>query len=1224
MAVTAGSGGPGRRLLVSFYDLRDDCQARGRKRPPVAALAGVQTTGNGVRDLLEPETAWGTAFPVYRPILAGPAAPSSHDLRLPVLPGRHTRHGEMSMSPPDERPLREEIRMEGRADGEDDATVTFSRVAPLWKHSLVPGTDSLATQRGCAAPDGEAPAIRLGVRGVAAADAPAPGPGEIPPDYRLIGPIGAGGMGHIHAARQAALDRLIAIKTIHQGAVDDVAQRQRFIAEARVTGGLQHPNIVPLIELAQDQAGRVFFSMRRVEGKPWNTAIGALPLDENLDILLKVCDAVAYAHSCGVIHRDLKPENVMIGDYGEVLVMDWGLAVRVAVDGFAIDLDHQTAIAGTPAYLAPEMALGQPQRIGVRSDVYLLGAILYQIITGAPPHVGEGVMDCLRAAAHNRIGDFPVGEYARIARTALSTRPEDRHATIKAFQHDLRACATHAQSLAVADHADLILAKAERSSDYAGFARAVFGFEEALRLWEGNSEARAGALRAKRAYAACALGRGDLDLAAAQLDPREPSYADLLERLICERAARAAAEAATSRLTEVQARIAAETSREWRLVFEDDFSDPAIERRWTMLGCRWQHQPGELRVWGGQPAVLLLKQPVVGDVRIEFECWQPGPLLNDVSCFLGAQPDADPVKVLESACQVKYGGYDNTRIQVLRPGIVLWDEHRSPLAAGRVYQVRVERSGGRVRLEVDGAEVCDVLDGAPLPGNERGGIGLLGWVAEVRYRAVRVYLLGAPLKADLLETAQRHLALNHYSTAVDLFADVLATAGDPARRESAENGLRRAQLLRDLHRALPGIQARLAACWPRAQVMVCDHGLRVECGYAGIDDLSPLRGLPVRELDCGHNRIADLAPLQGMALTRLNCESNRIRDLAPLQGMPLRILHLFGNQVDDLAPLRGAPLGILHCNGNRIRDLAPLTGMPLTELNCDFNPIADLSPLRGMPLQILSVNVTAITDLSSLAGMPLNTLQMNHCRISDLSPLRGAPLAVVEGCGNRISDLSPLHGAPLNRAWFCRNRIGDLSPLRGAPLVLLDVCHNPLATIAPLLEQPPATFLYDGEQVPESAYHEAIAAWSTAQHGIHRRNAEICLALRRGDPAALRAMAGRHGAASRLFIPRSLEWDEAAALCARLGGRLPVIVDEAGQAGVAEALCGHDAWIGLRRREHREAWCDGSAVTFTAWRGEFAQGGYYGDAYMTVGGRWALNLAEHRWLMPFVIEWPDA
>ena len=146
------------------------------------------------------------------------------------------------------------------------------------------------------------------------------------PDYELLEVIGEGGMGVVYAARQSSIARTVAVKMLKPSAKVGEEQRDKFISEAVVTGELDHPNIVPIYDLGANDDGALFYSMKRVQGTPWDKVLHQKTLDENLSILLRVADAVAFAHARGVMHRDLKPENVMLGDYGEVLVMDWGLA----------------------------------------------------------------------------------------------------------------------------------------------------------------------------------------------------------------------------------------------------------------------------------------------------------------------------------------------------------------------------------------------------------------------------------------------------------------------------------------------------------------------------------------------------------------------------------------------------------------------------------------------------------------------------------------------------------------------------------------------------------------------------------------------------------------------------------------------------------------------------------------------------------------------------------
>jgi len=359
------------------------------------------------------------------------------------------------------------------------------------------------------------------------------------PDYELLDIIGEGGMGVVYAAHQSSIARTVAVKMLKPSAKIREEQRDKFISEAVVTGELDHPNIVPIYDLGSNDEGALFYSMKRVRGTPWDKVIHEKPLDENLSILLRVADAVAFAHAGGVIHRDLKPENVMLGDYGEVLVMDWGLA-RITPDFAHVDAVYQAdSLGGTPAYMSPEMAKGPVESINKTSDVYLLGAILYEIIGGQPPHSGRDVMQCLMAASQNRIDPIRYdGELKEVAIKAMATQQHDRYQTVKEFQEAVRVYQSHSESLVLSAHANQNLQKARAANDYQLYARALYGFQESLTLWDQNHRARLLLTETQRDYAKSALEKGDLDLGASLLDAKQPEHQPVIKEIEKARAER--------------------------------------------------------------------------------------------------------------------------------------------------------------------------------------------------------------------------------------------------------------------------------------------------------------------------------------------------------------------------------------------------------------------------------------------------------------------------------------------------------------------------------------------------------------------------------------------------------------------------------------------------------------------------------------------------------------
>ena len=352
-------------------------------------------------------------------------------------------------------------------------------------------------------------------------------------DYSLIEVLGKGGMGCVWLARQQSLGRAVAIKCLRRSA--DAKAVHRFINEAQITGGLSHPNIMPVYELGTDTNGKLFYSMKACMGDSWKEAMETMRLDENIETLVKVSNAVAYAHSRGVIHRDLKPQNIMLGDFGDVLVLDWGLAAMVMDDRS----QNKRELVGTPMYMAPEMASGKLEMIGETTDIYLLGGLLYEILTGHPPHYGHAtVRTCLQRAADNVIAEpqngIPPGtsEYLAIAKKAMATNPEDRFFDVAAFISAVRNAGRHEESRRLAERATQYLQRAQNYSDgYEDYSRAMFCYEEALAVWGGNNEALVGLETARLVYGEAAIEKGDLDLAAIMLQEGEPDHKQALNML---------------------------------------------------------------------------------------------------------------------------------------------------------------------------------------------------------------------------------------------------------------------------------------------------------------------------------------------------------------------------------------------------------------------------------------------------------------------------------------------------------------------------------------------------------------------------------------------------------------------------------------------------------------------------------------------------------------------
>ena len=361
------------------------------------------------------------------------------------------------------------------------------------------------------------------------------------PDYQIIEKLAEGGMGAVYIANQTSLQRELAIKTLKplkrhevrtytsQGRISQVQKQRRemFLSEALVTANLVHPHIIPIHDLCQTADGSPFYSMKRVNGTPWNELITEMTQEENLEVLHKVCDAMAYAHHNGVVNRDLKPENIMLGEFGEVLVLDWGLAVPATpADKKRFASPSASFGAGTPAYMSPELWAGPEDAIGPWSDIYLLGAILFEAVTGKSPHefpepdskAGNSGLYMIidKVVRTNEIRKTEItGELMDIAMKAMATDPKQRHKTVLEFQDAIKGFQKHEESRRLASRADETLSEAKehgRKRGYHDYQTAAALFEEAHTAWPENESARTGLRETRLGYATLAHSNGDYDL----------------------------------------------------------------------------------------------------------------------------------------------------------------------------------------------------------------------------------------------------------------------------------------------------------------------------------------------------------------------------------------------------------------------------------------------------------------------------------------------------------------------------------------------------------------------------------------------------------------------------------------------------------------------------------------------------------------------------------------
>jgi serine/threonine protein kinase len=376
----------------------------------------------------------------------GALDPADRDLLRPMVDRHIARHGGPDRS-------RAALSTDGRVISEILRTVFDTEVQASLGH---------------ARSSADAPATK-------SSDTDAPNPWQT--RYRKVRDHARGGLGVVFVAHDRELNRNVALKEIQDHHADRPDSRARFLLEAEVTGGLEHPGIVPVYGLGQYPDGRPFYAMRFVRGRSLKDAIARFHADESLKAnpgartlalqkllrrFLDVCDAIDYAHSRGVLHRDLKPDNIMVGKYGETLVVDWGLARATGRSGNDPEPDddlpeptlcptsgdgleatrHGSAI-GTPQYMPPEQAAGRLDLLGPSSDVYSLGATLYALTTGKAPVSGTDRAEILSKV---QSGDVPHPRtlspwldpaLEAICLKSMSLRPEDRYRSPRGLADDV-------------------------------------------------------------------------------------------------------------------------------------------------------------------------------------------------------------------------------------------------------------------------------------------------------------------------------------------------------------------------------------------------------------------------------------------------------------------------------------------------------------------------------------------------------------------------------------------------------------------------------------------------------------------------------------------------------------------------------------------------------------------------------------------------------------------
>lgn len=839
-------------------------------------------------------------------------------------------------------------------------------------------------------------------------------------DYLLVGLLGQGGRGDIYLARQVALGREVAIKFLNQECAEALASRSELIGEARVTAALDHPYIVTTHEVARDQDGHPFYVMERVLGQPWSELIDEFDLDTNLAILRRVSEAVAYAHRAGVLHLDLKPQNVLVEDDRLVQLIDWGMAM--AVPGYdaspARRVTANMPIAGTPNYMAPELARGRWQSVNQATDIYQLGGILFQVLAGRAPHQRSSSREAWRSAMTNQV-DLPDDidvQLSELLAGALATDTAERPLVVEEFVNALRTYHDHRISRELTelglDRFRQAVASDERG--YELFQVSLATLQSAIDQWPENVAACRALVRCQLALARRALELNDLEFAEAQL-PAE----------------HAASEAIRQRISQARQHQRPTTGH-------DDVANAAA---WSVVGfnpegaCRRGHWLSSDQGWveldddgftagGSRGWWVTARADIRGDVRVQATITAAS-AHAEIALALAAldtpdrgdrywQPRAG------TGYEIKFGAFDGTADMVICNGRVLWQRSAMEKQAGQPcdWDVRLERRTLSVRI--DGALQIALTDLEVLPGVAPRRVAIGGWSDPLTVTNLQVSQRRPQGASDLLELADYAFAEGRFAVANETY-ELAARSG---------------------YRASGGSGSRRSAVWQRAldEAPSLRDELLGHAGEGGSVDVEIIGdGLAVSLTGGGHANVSRLADLP---VSRLHLTGVAVDGLTDLVGTPVRQLDIrYATIGDQLEALSGAPLNSCHLVGTDVTHLEALTGAPLRHLNIDASPVSDLSFLSGCnSLFFLSVANTPVTSLEPLHDLQsLSNLDVSRCAgLCDLSPLDGHALHGFGAAGLDADRLPRLNLNQLRRVSLNFSSFSDLSLLAGAELRL---CH---------------------------------------------------------------------------------------------------------------------------------------------------------------------------------------
>ena len=750
--------------------------------------------------------------------------------------------------------------------------------------------------------------------------------------YKVITTINRGGMGVILQARDLRIRRTVAMKVMKTSSQFSRENVLRFIDEAQLTGQLEHPNIVPVYELGIDEQGETFYAMKFVKGITLDDVLRGIrngnqrmidkyPLGTLLTIFQKVCDGVAYAHSKGVIHRDLKPENIMIGAFGEVLVMDWGLAKNITggrrdtrpepegeaqhsrkkLDDLRGFETMNGLIVGTPPYISPEQARGELEKVDARADIWVLGAILYAILTLRPPVEGESVNEVVEKIVNSRIAppssfNTPVRSARRPAKSATPATPET---PVPASPETI--VFSHCPGRRIPDGLSAVVMKA-LATEAADRYQKVEEFQADITAYQNGFAPKAERASLAR-HAALWAGR----------HKKEFSIFVLFFLLFN-----------TAIITFV-VRLTMETNRA-------QAGEREALKNHRLADARLQ----ELR--GTAPTFFAEAQQLMDDNRF-----------------------ADALPKIDYAIQQvpNDAAFHNLRGDILQTLLRL-DEAEDAYEEALRRDPKLESAKVNLELtrkilaeigtdeQVKPAVITDLIAALLRQGRRNAAQSLEAQFGVDKQRLVKLW-------RETLD--KRGMRQQRFETNPDntLTVDFSKTMQPDLRK------------LRDLPVSVLVLDDTKMA---DISALAALHLDSLSLGHTLVQDLKPIANMPLHVLNLESTPVLDLKPLSAMPLESLRLNNTHVSNLGPLSGMKIEQLSLSGcRPLRDLSPLWGMPLQTLNLSRTGVSDLTPLTKSPLRELNLegcanltDLKPLTEILTLESVLLPLQCKDIGYLRD----------------------------------------------------------------------------------------------------------------------------------------------------------------------------------------------------------------------------------------------------------------------